>query len=309
MTHAPARSARRSDIPAFAELFSAMQMRSVGKIVMPPEDFFTFWWTDEGFSAGDSSLVIESDEGSIDGVTMVQLPTARDEPANALVVTRAGRESVHHELLAWSEERSRADRRSRVQTGAPRADASQTAVIDARGYRVVRSAFMMEIDLTHPLSEAAPPDGIAIRTAQPDDARELYDLHQKAFEHEWGFIPESFEAWRRRLEPPNDLGLMLLAIVDDAIASMCSAVVDGDLAFIAEVATRPEHRGRGLASTLLRRAFTEVASRGCARATLAVDTVNPTGAVGVYERAGMRQLMVFDMYELDLSPSAGRATD
>ena len=305
MTHPQARPARRSDIPAFAELFAGMQMRTAGKIVMPPEEFFTFWWTDEAFSASDSSWVIVSDEGSIDGVTMVQLPEARAEPANALVVTRAGREPVQGELLASSEERARVDGRSRVQTGAPRADASQTALIEARGYRVVRSAFMMEIDLGGPLPAAAPPDGIAIRAARPDDARELYELHQGAFRHEWGFIPESFEAWRRRLEPPNDLDLVLLAVVDDAIASMCSAVVDGDLAFIAEVATSEEHRGRGLASTLLRRAFSEVAGRGCTRATLAVDTVNPTGAVGVYERAGMHQLMVLDMYELDLSPPAG----
>jgi ribosomal protein S18 acetylase RimI-like enzyme len=49
----------------------------------------------------------------------------------------------------------------------------------------------------------------------------------------------------------------------------------------------PEYRQRGLGQALLRHTFAEFASRGFDAVGLGVDAENPTGAVRVYERAGM----------------------
>ena len=49
----------------------------------------------------------------------------------------------------------------------------------------------------------------------------------------------------------------------------------------------PEHRRRGLGQALLRHTFAEFGSRGFRVVGLGVDAENPTGAVSVYERAGM----------------------
>jgi len=49
----------------------------------------------------------------------------------------------------------------------------------------------------------------------------------------------------------------------------------------------PEHRRRGLGQALLRHSFREFADRGFDAVGLGVDAESPTGAVRVYERAGM----------------------
>jgi ribosomal protein S18 acetylase RimI-like enzyme len=50
----------------------------------------------------------------------------------------------------------------------------------------------------------------------------------------------------------------------------------------------PEYRQRGLGQALLQHTFAEFARRGFTAVGLGVDAENPTGAVRVYERAGMR---------------------
>ena len=59
-------------------------------------------------------------------------------------------------------------------------------------------------------------------------------------------------------------------------------------AYVAKVGTSPEHRRRGLAGALLRLALERYREDGFDRAALDVDSENPTGALGVYERAGFR---------------------
>jgi ribosomal protein S18 acetylase RimI-like enzyme len=67
---------------------------------------------------------------------------------------------------------------------------------------------------------------------------------------------------------------------------------------------RPSRR-RGLGLALLRHAFRELRSRGLSCAGLGVDGSNPTGAVQLYERAGMHVASRSDTWELRLDPSGG----
>ena len=60
-----------------------------------------------------------------------------------------------------------------------------------------------------------------------------------------------------------------------------------------------EHRGRGLASALLARVLAAARDEGYRTASLNVDTANPTGALGVYERAGFVAVYRQDSYRLD----------
>ncbi|MGH3588038.1 MAG: GNAT family N-acetyltransferase, partial [Pseudonocardia sp.] len=57
-------------------------------------------------------------------------------------------------------------------------------------------------------------------------------------------------------------------------------------AYVGKVGTRREYRGRGLASYLLRHALVAYKEAGYDESSLDVDSENPTGALGIYERAG-----------------------
>jgi len=58
----------------------------------------------------------------------------------------------------------------------------------------------------------------------------------------------------------------------------------------------PPLRRRGVGHALLLRAFVDFHERGFRRVVLGVDAESPTGAVGLYESAGMRVLHRFDSY-------------
>ena len=55
-------------------------------------------------------------------------------------------------------------------------------------------------------------------------------------------------------------------------------------------------RGKGLAKLLLRQAFARDANAGRVGTILHVDTNNPTPALGLYERVGMRTVLVIDVW-------------
>ena len=62
---------------------------------------------------------------------------------------------------------------------------------------------------------------------------------------------------------------------------------DPDAGYVSELGVREDRRGEGLGLALLQHTFVEFRRRGKARVSLHVDTDNLTGAVRLYERAGM----------------------
>ena len=56
-------------------------------------------------------------------------------------------------------------------------------------------------------------------------------------------------------------------------------------------------RGRGAGVALLHRSFATFAGRGVRRVILNVDAENSTGATALYERAGMRVINRWDVWE------------
>jgi ribosomal protein S18 acetylase RimI-like enzyme len=91
--------------------------------------------------------------------------------------------------------------------------------------------------------------------------------------------------------PQFDPELWLLAEDDGEIAgiSLCQRQRSADpaLGWVQTLGVRPPWRRRGLATALLQHSFAELQRRGARRAGLGVDAENPTGAVRLYERAGM----------------------
>ena len=70
-----------------------------------------------------------------------------------------------------------------------------------------------------------------------------------------------------------------------------------DVGWVDYLAVLGSHRGRGVGSALLRRAFATFADRGLPRVRLNVDAENVTGATAVYERVGMRVVNRWDLWE------------
>ena len=83
---------------------------------------------------------------------------------------------------------------------------------------------------------------------------------------------------------------------------------DPQLAWINTVGVRSQWRRRGIAHALLRHSFRELYQRGKRRVALGVDSQSLTGATRVYERAGMKPVRTWVVFEKELRPGKELAT-
>jgi GNAT superfamily N-acetyltransferase len=151
------------------------------------------------------------------------------------------------------------------------------------------------------------PDGLAPRTLRPGEEERVYEAHMDAFADHWDFHRQPIEDWRRFTVDHHGFDPSLWWLVEDgdelAAISLNSWHFSGDPQFgwIGVLGVRSAWRKRGLATGLLRHSFRDFRNRGATRVGLGVDGENTTGAVRLYERAGMRVVRRNDTYEKRLS--------
>ena len=168
-----------------------------------------------------------------------------------------------------------------------------------RGFTPVRRFYRMQIDLDDTQAEPpALPDGVTMEPLGEDEQtrRDYQAMMSTAFVGHWGYVPIDYDTWLSRVtaSPNLDWSTVWLVRVDGVPAAGLKMRIYEDLAFVDTVGTLEAYRGRGLATLMLRRAFAEALRRGQPRVQLGVDTENGTGAVGVYEKAGMSVAFAHD---------------
>jgi mycothiol synthase len=174
-----------------------------------------------------------------------------------------------------------------------------------RDFRLIRHFFRMEIDLDQEPDRPVWPDGIAVRTFREGETRAVYDASCDAFADHWDFVPIAFEEWEQFSVKSStfDPTLWFIAEDGDEIAgfSLCRPERRPGVGHVGILGVRPPWRRRGLGLALLLHSFRELRARGRAQADLGVDAENTTGAVGLYERAGMKVARRSDSYEKALA--------
>ena len=121
----------------------------------------------------------------------------------------------------------------------------------------------------------------------------------EAFADDPGDHPEPFDEWSEGhlARPTYDPTLWFVARDRGAVVAAAIARASDDGGWVDWLAVLPTHRSRGIGHALLRRAFATFAARGLRRVLLNVDAENVTGATAVYERAGMRVVNRWDLWE------------
>jgi mycothiol synthase len=214
------------------------------------------------------------------------------------------RRGIGTRLLGWLEERARgiaaehpAPADAFYATWSPEERVGKRVLLEQAGYRPVRTFYEM---LRAPLDEVDVPPlpgGLEVRPIPTDRAslRRLFDADAEAFQDHWGgFVSDDamFEEWLT--DPKFDPSLHVVAWDGDEIAgAVINTISEHENAafrrargWLDSVFVRRPWRRRGLAQALVARSLVALRERGMAEAMLGVDADNPTGAVGVYERAG-----------------------
>jgi mycothiol synthase len=190
-------------------------------------------------------------------------------------------------------------------TFVPEAEETLRGVVEAAGYELFRHSFRMARRLAG-VDPPVWPDGIRVTTYEPEHEALVHAGHQEAFADHWEHKHEPLEEWRKWLveKPSFDPSLWFLAWDRDEVAglSLCRVHASGDAGhgFVSVLAVRRPWRRRGLATALLLHSFEEMERRGMHKASLGVDGENTTGAVRLYELAGMTIERRYDAYRKEL---------
>lgn len=182
-------------------------------------------------------------------------------------------------------------------------DSARRASLDGRGFVKVRESFEMRIDMHERPDPPAWPTGIVVRPLRVGrDERPVYEADQEAFAEHYLFESATFAEFHLRAfeRAYSDPGLWLLAWDGEQVAGYVMAVIRDDGALVDSIAVRRPWRRRGLGLALLQAEFRLLAERGQRVVRLFVDAQNATGAVGLYEKAGLRVVRRFDCLRKDL---------
>jgi ribosomal protein S18 acetylase RimI-like enzyme len=142
----------------------------------------------------------------------------------------------------------------------------------------------------------------------------VYRADNEAFRDHFGFVEAPFEEGFARFKhfmtdyEGFDPTLWFLAMdgrsAEIAGFSLCrpNSYEDPDLGFVNVLGVRRPWRKRGLGLALLHHSFGEFYRRGKRKAGLGVDAENLTGALRLYEKAGMHIHTAFDLYAKEIRP-------
>ena len=162
--------------------------------------------------------------------------------------------------------------------------------VSALGWTLLRTSFELEIDLTDgSFPEIEWPAGMTVRTfADAAVVEPTIAVMSDAFADHHGDSPPP-EEWRHMLTAPMVLADVsyLLSDSDGPVAGLVSSDLGDGEGYIGAVGVRRRGRGRGAATAMLRQSFHDLAAAGFPTAKLDVDGESATGALGLYERAGM----------------------
>lgn len=298
------RPAEPSDLGAVFDLLVEYEQAMAGWVETSFEDLSALTRI-RGFEFP-KNLFVVWDEDGMAGFAMLWNGDPDNAPSDSFMVVRPRRDG--HQIRPYLLDRLQ-DRHRDICSGRPKSspllwvhteasDAESIRFLESEGYTAIRRHYTMEISLGA-LSRPADPDGFEIRAIAEDGLPTFHELLEETFAEHWGNTPETFEEfYATSYERPDTRLDMWLVAWDDGnpAAVMLGRIKDG-VGWVDALGVLKPYRKRGLGEALLRRALWMFQEEGVERALLGVDASNATGAVALYERAGMSSVRIFASYE------------
>lgn len=279
---------------AAAELVGACESHFLGEAFVDAADVVGEWSRPGMDFAADTRGVYEAERLVAVGELDHQLIFIDVRPSHL------GR-GVGTALADWAEATA-------FERGAPRVgqfvaapDFSGVAILQSRGYAPTYTEWILRMDEGVPLQHHELPADVSIHAFTLDDAVAVHEVIEDAFASWDGRRRRPYEDWAtQNLEREGtDPSSFRVAKVGGEVVGVC-VVHDGDgKAWVHQLAVREDLRGHGLGQELLAEAFEVARQRGLPVGELSTDA--RTGAVGLYQRLGMRIVAQLENWEKALS--------
>ncbi|HVE64679.1 MAG TPA: GNAT family N-acetyltransferase [Mycobacteriales bacterium] len=306
------RAARLEDLGAVTDLLIASDIAEFGEPDWSEDDQVEEWANPRLDLAVDTR-VVHAAGGATVGYAIVTCRdqavdgTGTDFDSDVYVHPDHDASGIEEHLMGFVEDRAREQiapgvGSAQVVAVVHAANTVRAARYLAAGYAPVRHFWRMTIALPAAPSDHSP-RGVTIRPYA--GLHELPDVHRvvtEAFHGHFRHVPLPYDEWAARYAHREvSTGPWLLAEMDGQVvgALLSSSSVPG-AGWIRYVSVLESARGRGIGLGLLQRAFDAFADLGATKVSLGVDAENATGAVGLYQRAGMAVERQHDFYAKSL---------
>jgi mycothiol synthase len=316
------RGASLDDLEAAHQLFSRWSQSVIHEDEIADPEAIRREWISPGFDMAEDIRVVFAPDGELVGY--IEVWTTSKPPVHPWIWGRV--DPRYHSLgigtylFTWAEARANralseipSDLRFAPRVGIyPQAEAARKLFADM-GYQRIRTSYNMRIDMDAPPPAPVWPEGITLRIYNPEtDLEAVYRVDNESFRDHFGYVEPPFEEGLKRFKhfmtgyEGFDPSLWFLAMDGDEITGIClcrkEAFNDPEVGFVNILGVRRPWRKRGIGLALLRHAFGELYRRGKRQAGLGVDAENLTGALRLYENAGMHVHQAFDLFEKEIRP-------
>ena len=271
----------REDSRSVFELIAAQELEDTGRVDIEEADLISDWNRPSHDLAARSIAVLDGERivgyGELTGA----------DRADAAVHPEFRGRGIGTWIAGWIRETAR--RLGSTVVGMPVfvGSAGDRLLADL-GYHVRWNSWVLQLPAGAEVPARELPPGYAIHEARPAELHAVHDVLEDAF-LEWSVRErESFEDFtastlgRPGFEPWN-----LRVVTDPAgeVVGVAVVILADDTAYVDRLATRADHRNRGIAQALLVDAFAQGRAHGATVSELSTDS--RTGALGLYEKVGM----------------------
>ena len=317
-----ARGARIEDVEPALVLFNRWSRSVIGRDEITDAQAIRNEWVSPNFNPEEDIRLVFAPNGQMVGY--IEVWTTSKPLVHPWVWGRVDPEyedlGIGTWITQWAEQRALrelptvpAELRFAPRVGTFREAEKPKRLFEELGYRHVRSSYQMLINMDSPVPEPVWPEGITLRTFSPEiDAEAVYRAEDDSFRDHFGYVEqpfaEGFQRFRHFVLDRQDFDptLLFLAMDGTEIAgiNICQAhsFDDPEAGWVGTLGVRRPWRKRGIGLALLHHSFNEFYRRGKRKVGLGVDAQNLTGALRLYENAGMHVHQAFDQYEKELRP-------
>ena len=279
-------------------------------------------WLNNGFNPGTDLHMVFAPDGSL--AAFIECWLNQEPPVHPWIYG-----SVHPKhwgrcigsyILTWAEnhallalEKCDPDLRVAPRSGTEAHNANGNVLFESLGWKHHRSFYRMVADLDSTPDVSSFPEGITVRPYNPaTEIEEVYRTYVDSFKDHFGFMEQTFEKGftdfkHNEIEEPGyDPRFWFVAMDGNEMAGICICrpedPEDIEAGWVSKLGVRRTWRKRGLGYALLKHAFAAFHADGKKRAGLGVDADSLTGALKLYQSAGMRVQRQFNQYEKEFRP-------
>lgn len=288
-----------SDALATYRLVAEAELVDAGEVMVEQADIVADWQR-PSFNLETQSL------GVFDGgVLVATAEVSQGRRAEAAVRPCHRSRGIGTALAGWTERVSRRDGTGLVGQTAIQGSSAER-LFRQLGYEPLWTSWVLRMPEGASIQPQAVPTGYAIRTADGEaNHRAAHTVLEDAF-LEWSDrARETFEDFvaetllRPGFAPWN---LRLMTDPDGAVVGVSVVLLAEECGYVDRLAVRRDQRGLGLARALLVDSFEQARAHGASRFELVTDS--RTGALGLYEKVGMRVTSVHQHWAIDTASRA-----